>query len=63
MDDKKFNLEERLIDFAVVIVSLFESMPKTKSASHLGGQLLRSGTSPASILHQKKNEHAEVFYF
>ena len=30
MDDKKFNLEERLIDFAVVIVFFFESMPKTK---------------------------------
>ena len=29
MDDKKFNLEKRLIDFAVVIVFFFESMPKT----------------------------------
>jgi four helix bundle protein len=43
----KFDLEERLINFAVLIVELVESMPKTRSGTHLGGQLLRSGTSPA----------------
>ena len=44
---KKYDLEERLISFAVLIVELIESMPNTKAASHLAGQLLRSGTSPA----------------
>jgi len=43
----KFDLEERLINFAVLIISIVESMPNTKVAVHLGGQLLRSGTSPA----------------
>jgi len=43
----KHNLEERLINFAVLIVEIVETMPDTKSASHLAGQLLRSGTSPA----------------
>jgi four helix bundle protein len=44
---KKYDLEERLINLAVLIIELVESMPGTKSANHLGGQLLRSGTSPA----------------
>ena len=44
---KKYDLEERLINLAVLIIELVESMPSTKSANHLGGQLLRSGTSPA----------------
>ena len=44
---KKYNLEERLINFAVTIIELAESMPSTKAANHLSGQLLRSGTSPA----------------
>lgn len=44
---KKHDLEERLINFAVLIVEIVESMPNTKAANHLGGQLLRSGTSPA----------------
>ncbi|MCJ7447650.1 MAG: four helix bundle protein [Bacteroidales bacterium] len=46
-DNKKFDLEDRLIDFAVLIIELVESLPNTKSANHLGGQLLRSGTSPS----------------
>jgi four helix bundle protein len=45
--DKKYDLEERLIDFAVSIINFVEILPNTKSAIHLGGQLLRSGTSPS----------------
>ncbi|WP_194777601.1 four helix bundle protein [Pararhodonellum marinum] len=44
---REFNLEDRLIDFAVDIIALVESLPNTKASNHLGGQLMRSGTSPA----------------
>jgi four helix bundle protein len=47
MNGKKYDLEERLIDFAVLIIFFVEKLPNSKSAVHLGGQLLRSGTSPA----------------
>jgi four helix bundle protein len=43
----KNDLEERLIDFAVEIIKIAESMPEAKSSNHMAGQLLRSGTSPA----------------
>ena len=46
--DKDFDLEDRLIDFAVRIIQLTESLPKTKAGRHITGQLIRSGTSPAS---------------
>jgi four helix bundle protein len=46
MKEKKFDLEERLIDFAVAIVLFVESLPWSRTTIHLGGQLLRSGTSP-----------------
>jgi four helix bundle protein len=46
MAEKKFDLEDRLIDFAVVIINFVETLPNRKAANHLGGQLLRSGTSP-----------------
>lgn len=45
--NKKFDLDERLIDFAVEVIFFTESLPGTKAANHLGGQLLRSGTSPS----------------
>jgi four helix bundle protein len=47
MKEKKFDLEDRLIDYAVSIITFIETLPGTKSGIHLGGQLLRSGTSPS----------------
>lgn len=45
--NKKYDLEERLISFAVLIIEVAESVKKTRAGNHLSGQLLRSGTSPA----------------
>ena len=43
----EFDLEDRLIDFAVRIIRTAESLPKSKVGKHIAGQLIRSGTSPA----------------
>jgi len=40
-------LEERLIDFAVIIIGIVESLPNSKAGNHIANQLIRSGTSPA----------------
>jgi four helix bundle protein len=42
------DIEERLIDFAVRIINLCAHLPQTQAGQHIGGQLLRSGTSPAA---------------
>jgi four helix bundle protein len=48
MDNKpKFDLEDRLIDFAVRIIKIAEALPHTMVGKHLSNQLARSGTSPA----------------
>ena len=46
-ESRTFDLEERLIDFAVRIIPIAESLPKTKVGNHIAGQLIRCGTSPA----------------
>ncbi|RLC25964.1 MAG: hypothetical protein DRH21_03255 [Deltaproteobacteria bacterium] len=43
----KFELEERLIEFAVRVIQTAGSLPKTKTGNHISGQLILSGTSPA----------------
>ncbi|MBM4175020.1 MAG: four helix bundle protein [Ignavibacteria bacterium] len=43
----KHELEERLINFAVLIIEIVNELPQTKAAIHLSNQLIRSGTSPA----------------
>jgi four helix bundle protein len=40
-------LELRLIEFAVRIITLCDNLPNTRSGNVLGNQLVRSGTSPA----------------
>ena len=46
MAERKYDLEERLLEYAAAVVQLTEAMPNTRAANHVGGQLLRSGTSP-----------------
>jgi four helix bundle protein len=46
-EKRLFDLEERLIDFAVRIIHTSELLPKTRVGNHISGQLIRSGTSPA----------------
>ena len=43
---KKFDLEDRLLEFASAVIDLSESLPATRSGNHVAGQILRSGTSP-----------------
>ena len=42
------DLENRLIEFAVRIINVIEALPDSKAGNHIAGQLVRSGTSPAS---------------
>ena len=57
MQHRKFDLEERLIDFGVLIIDVSEKLPKTAAGRHLADQLLRSGTAPA--LHYGEAQAAE----
>ena len=59
MNEKKFDIEERLIDFAVEVIFLVESLPNRKAAAHLGGQLLRSGTSPCLNYGEAKSAESK----
>ena len=47
MENKKYDLEDRLIAFALLVMTIVELLYDNKIGNHIGGQLLRSGTSPA----------------
>ena len=44
----QYDFEDRLLDSAVNVVELTESLPSTRAGNHIAGQLLRCGTSPLS---------------
>ena len=43
---KKYDLGDRLIEFASVAIDISEGLPKTFAGNHLSGQLIKSSTSP-----------------
>jgi len=47
MEERRFDLEDRLIDFALRVDEIVESLPNTKLGNHIGSQLIRCGTAPA----------------
>jgi len=46
LEERVFDLEDRLLDYAAAVIRLVEELPKTRAGNHVAGQLLRSGTSP-----------------
>lgn len=46
-ESRKYDLEERLILFALQVLEISETLPKTYAGNHISGQIIRSGTSPA----------------
>lgn len=47
MKSRKFDLQNRLINFAIQILLLAELLPKSYIGNHFAKQLIRSGTAPA----------------
>jgi four helix bundle protein len=46
MSQQKFNLEDRLLDYAAEIIRLVDRLSHTRAGNHIAAQILRSGTSP-----------------
>lgn len=57
MKKDKFDLQDRLINFSVMILEIVDQLPKTVIGIHFAKQLVRSGISPA--LHHGEAQSAE----
>jgi four helix bundle protein len=47
--ERVYDLQDRLIDLAVRVSSICESLPPTRTGKHVAGQLIRCGTAPAPL--------------
>lgn len=47
METKKFDLEDRLVDYAARIADIVEHLPNTKSGNYIASQLIRCCHAPA----------------
>jgi len=46
MNEKKYDLEERLVDFTCRMIDVVESLPSSRAGNYIAGQLIRSCHSP-----------------
>jgi four helix bundle protein len=69
----KFDLEDRLVDFTIMVMDIVEMLPNTKAGNTLGNQLIRCCVSPAlnygeaqaaesrsDFIHKMKVVHKEL---
>jgi four helix bundle protein len=49
MSQKKFDLEDRLVEFVGRIIEVVEALPKTRAGNYIAGQLIRCGLAPALL--------------
>jgi four helix bundle protein len=54
----KYNLDERLINYSVLILDIVEVMPDNKGANHLGSQIVRSGTAPSLMYGEAQSSES-----
>jgi len=48
MNEKSDTLSERLLVFAATVIKIADALPNTVAGRHIGGQLIRAGTSCGS---------------
>ena len=53
------DISDRLFNFAVKMIELVNMLPKAPAGKHIGGQLLRCGTSPGSNYEEARGGEAQ----
>jgi len=46
MEQRKYDLEDRFVDFTCRMIDVVEALPKTRAGNYIAGQLVRSCHSP-----------------
>ncbi len=46
MENKKFDLEDRLVDYSCRMIDVVEALPNSRAGNYIAGQLIKSCMSP-----------------
>lgn len=60
MTNERYDLEDRLIEFASLIVDISKIVEKSTATSHLTKQLIRSGTAPALLYGEAQSSESRA---
>jgi four helix bundle protein len=46
-DERKFDLEDRIIDFSARVIDVVEALPNARAGNYIAAQLIRCGLAPS----------------
>jgi len=49
MNQRSYDLEDRLVEFSSHVIDVVEALPSTRAANYIAGQLVRCGLAPALL--------------
>ncbi len=58
-DQRNYDLQDRLIEFAVRVLNVVESLPNSRVGNHVAGQLIRSGRRQHRIMAKRRAPNLE----
>ena len=58
MNQRSYDLEERLVAYSCQVIEIVESLPGTKAPNYLAGQLIRCGLAPALLYGEAQSSES-----
>ena len=48
-DERKYDLEDRLVEFSSRVIDVVDSLPNTRAGNYIAGQMVRCGLAPSLL--------------
>jgi four helix bundle protein len=58
MNQRSYDLEDRLVKYSCQVIDVVEMLPGTKAANYIAGQLIRCGLAPALLYGEAQNSES-----
>ena len=59
MEQKKYDLEERLVNYTCIMIDVVEALPGTRAGNYIAGQLIKSCHSPTFNYEESRRQRSQ----
>lgn len=63
MDNKKYDLEDRLVNYTCLMIDVVDALPNTRAGNYIAGQLIRSCHAPTLIMAKLRQQNLQKILF
>ena len=63
MAEKKYDLEDRFVEFVSRVVEVVEALPKTRAGNYIAGQVIRCGLARHYFMEKLKVPNPAMILF